>query len=246
VPRLAARRAGPASLVAWAALALASFPIALMFAEMSARRPDCAGIAALIRGGLGATAGDTATVSLVVAYVLTDSVLGIPAAPPLRPARADVGAAGAIHNITGISCPNVPSAAPSEDHQPARIQLRPAPLDLAVNSRLDQHKRAAVLSDLDDFRAASVESLPHSADRAEQERVAPRAPMHAPLPARSGSGRGGHGQLRFEIALQLDHSADRAGRPVEEDRALAAAVAIRRPHDPTAGRYGALPRHRAL
>ncbi len=79
VPGLAARRAGPASLVEWVALALASFPIALMFAEMSARRPDCAGIAALIRGGLGATAGDTASVSLVVAYVLSDSVLGIAA-----------------------------------------------------------------------------------------------------------------------------------------------------------------------
>ena len=43
VPGIAARKAGPASLVAWTVLGLASFPIAMMFAEMSARRPDCGG-----------------------------------------------------------------------------------------------------------------------------------------------------------------------------------------------------------
>ena len=44
-----------------------------------------------------------------------------------------------------------------------------APLDLAVNSRLDQHERAAVLTGLGGFGAASVEPLPNAADRAEQK-----------------------------------------------------------------------------
>ena len=59
------------------------------------------------------------------------------------------------------------------------------------------------------------------ADRAEQERVAPRAPVHAPLPSRSGRGRGDHDQLRLQVAVQLDDPADRARGPVEEDLALA-------------------------
>lgn len=80
VPGIAAREAGPASLVAWTVLGLASFPIAMMFAEMSARRPDCGGIAALIRGVLGASAGDTASLLLVGAYVLLVPVLAIASA----------------------------------------------------------------------------------------------------------------------------------------------------------------------
>jgi amino acid efflux transporter len=80
VPGIAARKAGPASLVAWTVLAFASFPIAVMFAEMSARRPDCGGIAALIRGVLGQSAGDTATLLLVVAYILNNPAMAITSA----------------------------------------------------------------------------------------------------------------------------------------------------------------------
>jgi amino acid efflux transporter len=80
VPGIAARRAGPSSLAAWLVLALASFPIALMFAEMSARRPDCGGIAALLRDVLGTSAGDTASLLLVVAYVLIVPVMAIASA----------------------------------------------------------------------------------------------------------------------------------------------------------------------
>jgi amino acid efflux transporter len=80
VPGIVARSAGPASLVAWMALALASFPIALMFAEMSARRPNCAGIAALIRDVLDVRAGDTASLLLVIAYVLNDPAMAIASA----------------------------------------------------------------------------------------------------------------------------------------------------------------------
>ena len=61
------------------------------------------------------------------------------------------------------------------------------------------------------------------------------APVNAPLPAPSGGNRGDHDQLRLEVAVQLDHPANRARRPVEEDLALAAAIAIRRPNDSPAG-----------
>jgi len=80
VPGIAARRAGPASLIAWLVLALASVPMALMFAEMSARRPDCGGIAALLRDVLGAGVGQTASLLLVVAYALVVPVMAIASA----------------------------------------------------------------------------------------------------------------------------------------------------------------------
>lgn len=68
VPGLAARVAGPASLVAWGALAVASVPIAVLFAEMSTRDPDCAGLGALVRRGLGDRAGDAASLLLLAGY----------------------------------------------------------------------------------------------------------------------------------------------------------------------------------
>src|SRR5450755_4102324 len=42
-------------------------------------------------------------------------------------------------------------------------------------------------------------------------------------------------QLRFEVAVQLDDPPDHPRRPVEEDLALAATIAIARPNDLPAG-----------
>jgi amino acid efflux transporter len=80
VPGLAARIAGPASFVSWAVLVALSFPIARLFAGISARRPDCGGISAMIRIGLGRTAGQTAGILLVLAFVLFNPVMGIASA----------------------------------------------------------------------------------------------------------------------------------------------------------------------
>lgn len=44
LPGLAARIAGPASIVAWVLLSVASFPFAFTFASMSARRPESGGV----------------------------------------------------------------------------------------------------------------------------------------------------------------------------------------------------------
>lgn len=80
VPGLAARIAGPASLLSWGILIALSFPVALLFAGISARRPNCGGISAMIRAGLGTGPGETASLLLVAAYVLFIPVMGMASA----------------------------------------------------------------------------------------------------------------------------------------------------------------------
>ncbi len=75
VPGLAARIAGPASIVAWILLSVASYPFAYTFAKLSARKPESGGLYAFARDGFGRGAS-TATVWLFVAW----EVLGAPAA----------------------------------------------------------------------------------------------------------------------------------------------------------------------
>lgn len=79
-PALADRIAGPASFVSWAVLVVLSFPIARLFAEISARRPDCGGIGAMIKIGLGPVAGKTASALLIIAFVLFNPAMGIASA----------------------------------------------------------------------------------------------------------------------------------------------------------------------
>ncbi|MBZ5740608.1 APC family permease [Nocardioides mangrovi] len=59
LPALAAREAGPASLVAWLALVLLSVPLAATFAALGARHPDGGGVSTYARRAFGAR---TATV----------------------------------------------------------------------------------------------------------------------------------------------------------------------------------------
>ncbi|HUI90513.1 MAG TPA: amino acid permease [Anaerolineales bacterium] len=56
LPGLAAQIAGPASLVAWAVLALASYPFAHTFASLSARRPESGGIYGFAKESFGFSA----------------------------------------------------------------------------------------------------------------------------------------------------------------------------------------------
>ncbi len=53
LPGLAARLAGPASLIAWAVLCLASYPFAFTFASLSARNPESGGVYAFAREAFG-------------------------------------------------------------------------------------------------------------------------------------------------------------------------------------------------
>lgn len=58
VPGLTEAQAGPAALLAWVALALASYPFARFFAEVSARNPHASGLGSVVAGASGpATAG---------------------------------------------------------------------------------------------------------------------------------------------------------------------------------------------
>ncbi|MDV3277791.1 MAG: amino acid permease [Nitrososphaerales archaeon] len=74
IPGLAARTAGPASLLAWALLSLASYPFAYTFATLSARRPDSGGVYSFARESFGPGVS-TMTAWLFVAWV----VMGAPA-----------------------------------------------------------------------------------------------------------------------------------------------------------------------
>lgn len=53
LPGLAARIAGPGSLIAWALLAVASLPFALTFASLSARRPESGGVYGFAKEAFG-------------------------------------------------------------------------------------------------------------------------------------------------------------------------------------------------
>lgn len=70
LPGLAAQIAGPASLLAWAALAIASLPFAITFASLSARKAESGGVYAFAKEGLGPGAA-TATGWLFGLWVLT-------------------------------------------------------------------------------------------------------------------------------------------------------------------------------
>ncbi|WP_051844732.1 APC family permease [Streptomyces sp. NRRL S-813] len=56
LPALAARAAGPASLLAWLALVLLSVPLAATFAALGARYPDGGGVSTYVRHAFGARA----------------------------------------------------------------------------------------------------------------------------------------------------------------------------------------------
>src|SRR2546430_9906597 len=75
IPGLAAQIAGPASIVSWMLLSLASYPFAYTFAKLSSKQPESGGIYALARDGIGLPAGAATALPF-----LSWAVLGAPAA----------------------------------------------------------------------------------------------------------------------------------------------------------------------
>src|SRR5215813_8534173 len=57
LPSIAARHAGPWSILIWAALAAVSYPLARVMAELGARHPSAGGVIAFIGQGLGRRTG---------------------------------------------------------------------------------------------------------------------------------------------------------------------------------------------
>jgi amino acid efflux transporter len=80
VPGIALEIAGPASLVAWGVLALATFPIAAMFARFSARYPHASGVSYVIRTAFGWRAGTSIGLYLLVINLIGNPILGLAAA----------------------------------------------------------------------------------------------------------------------------------------------------------------------
>jgi amino acid efflux transporter len=74
VPALAAHAAGPASVVAWAALLVLSAPLAATFAALGVRRPVAGGVSAYVDEAFGATAA-----AVTGAWFLAAGVFGGPA-----------------------------------------------------------------------------------------------------------------------------------------------------------------------
>jgi amino acid efflux transporter len=80
VPGIALEIAGPASLVAWAVLSLATFPIAGVFARFSAQYPHAGGVSYLIRLAFGWRAGTSFGLFLLLLNLAANPILGLAAA----------------------------------------------------------------------------------------------------------------------------------------------------------------------
>src|SRR5438477_3783499 len=80
LPGLAAQIAGPASLVAWIALSLISYPLAYTFASLSARRPESGGVYSFARESLGPGAASAVGWLFILWYVTGAPVVTVFAA----------------------------------------------------------------------------------------------------------------------------------------------------------------------
>lgn len=69
LPGLAAKIAGPGSLVAWILLSIASYPFAYTFASLSARKPESGGVYAFAKESLGHSAASMTGWLFVVWYI---------------------------------------------------------------------------------------------------------------------------------------------------------------------------------
>jgi len=69
LPGLAAQIAGPASLVAWVALSVISYPLAYTFASLSARKPESGGVYSFARESLGSGAANAVGWLFILWYV---------------------------------------------------------------------------------------------------------------------------------------------------------------------------------
>jgi amino acid efflux transporter len=130
LPALAARAAGPASLLAWAGLLVLSVPLAATFAALGARYPDAGGVSTYARNAFGARAA--AVVGWCFYFALP---AGVPAAALFAGAYVAAAAGGgrasvlatAIAVITAVTLANLFGVQVS-----ARLQLALAALLAAL------------------------------------------------------------------------------------------------------------------
>jgi amino acid efflux transporter len=80
LPGLAAQIAGPASLIAWLLLSIASYPLAYTFASLSSRKPESGGVYSFAREGFGQRWADAVGWLFIVWYVTGAPVVTVIAA----------------------------------------------------------------------------------------------------------------------------------------------------------------------
>src|SRR5438067_4227217 len=80
LPGLAAQIAGPASLLAWLLLSLASYPLAYTFASLSARKPESGGVYSFARESFGLQMAESLGWLFIVWYVTGAPVVTVIAA----------------------------------------------------------------------------------------------------------------------------------------------------------------------
>ncbi len=79
-PAIAANIAGPASIVAWIALSLVSYPIAYTFAVLASTYPDAGGISAYVKRAFGWKIGTIAGWLFVFSFFVGAPIVAIVAA----------------------------------------------------------------------------------------------------------------------------------------------------------------------
>jgi amino acid efflux transporter len=98
LPALAAKAAGPASLIAWAGLVLLSVPLAATFAALGSRYPDAGGVSTYARRAFGELAG------VVVGWCFYFAVpVGAPAAALFGGAYVSAATGGGSATATGTA-----------------------------------------------------------------------------------------------------------------------------------------------
>jgi amino acid efflux transporter len=80
LPGIALAVAGPASLIAWLALIVFSYPFALVFARMSMRYPNSRGVIDFIEHAFGKPFGSRVALFLLLTLIVANPLLGIAAA----------------------------------------------------------------------------------------------------------------------------------------------------------------------
>jgi amino acid efflux transporter len=80
LPGLAAQIAGPASLIAWIGLSLASYPLAYTFASLSARKPESGGVYGFAKESLGPSTANAVGWLFILWYISGAPVVTVIAA----------------------------------------------------------------------------------------------------------------------------------------------------------------------
>lgn len=99
LPGLAAQIAGPASLISWIGLSLASYPLAYTFASLSVRKPESGGVYGFAKESLGPRTANAVSWLFIIWYISGAPVVTVIAASYL--AYAAPMSRAAIYTIAG-------------------------------------------------------------------------------------------------------------------------------------------------